>query len=213
MAPTLRETAEWHLMQKWQKILPDLEDAVVRLLLPELEKSAIRLKFNPAIPGGLNTDAFLEDYFKPPADLQELKTQLLADLVVVLLFPQKRLDLIIAKSFPEIEEAYNVILKEGGGWSSYADKSNPEKRKTTVMSWYKVYKSRLMYLNEKNLNNPILYNPVVTQEKRDFYVRLLSEIIMDVGSKELTLRKLIERHKKFNKLKQHPILKDILNPS
>ena len=78
-------------------------------------------------------------------------------------------------ALPEIRKAYNVILRSGGGWSSR--KSNADKRKKAVLTWYKRNQVQLSYLKETYLEDPVLYEDRGGQEKRNFINRLLIKIV------------------------------------
>ncbi len=175
------------LEQGWFNIQPELKAAFLRLQLR-----------NPLlIPGLLKNYSidylagYCAEIFAPPASPEEAKIQLLADLVVSLQYPEKKLNVVISKARLEIKKAYNAVMRDGGGWSSM--KSNPDKRRTAVLAWYKKNESSLSYLNENHLNNQILYRGG-GQHKRDFCVRLLLEIIKDIGNNELTFRKVHDDH-------------------
>jgi hypothetical protein len=166
-----------------QSVQPDLKTAYLRL---QLMNSSL-------IPGLLKnySSDFLAEYcaeiFIFPASPEEAKIQLLADRVISLQYSEKRLNVILLKAKLEIKKAYNALMRDGGGWSSL--KSNSDKRKTAVLAWYQENKSCLSYLTENMLNNQILYRGGGGQDKRDFQVRLLLEIIKENGNKEIAFRK------------------------
>jgi hypothetical protein len=180
-------------MQKWGSIIPDLKKAYLRLQLSP-----------PGLPNLLKTyspeclSEYFVEAFTTPANSEEEKIQLLADLVISLLFHEKKIDLIITKALPEIEQAYNEIMKSGSGWSSNADKDNPEKRKEAVLHWYMQNHARLSYLKITYLDDDGLYEGAVGQEKRNFFTKLLMKIIKDRAGKDLSFER-IKVHRKHLK--------------
>lgn len=111
----------------------------------------------------------------------------LADLVIALLFPEKIISGVIDKALAEVEEAYRVILQEGGGWSHNDD----NKRKAAVLDWHNRNQARLSYLKKSHLEDSTLYDYGGRQEKRNFFNCLLSTIIKEVTHKKLTSRKVM----------------------
>ena len=123
----------------------------------------------------------------------------LADLVFVMTSPEDVLPGLIDNANVEIEEAYGVLMQEGGGWPSDASKSNPKKRKEAVLTWHKREQGRLLYLREPYLTDERLYEGRGGQEKRDFRDILLIQIIHNIVKQKLTfrnVRSLIENLKK-----------------
>ncbi len=204
-----RQDALQVLKEGWQSVLPDLEKAYLRHLFGPMMGPMI-------LPGLLKnySPKYLAHYiaelqiFKPPASPEEAKIRLLAYLVISLVFPEKRLDLIIYEALPEIEEAYNVVMKKGGGWSH---KNNPDKRKTAVLEWHRRNEARLTYLKEIYLQDSDLYEDRGGQERRDFRARLLIKIVKDVAKKELTFQKVNDHLKKLKNLEQPLRLEDLLS--
>jgi hypothetical protein len=182
----------------------------IRSVQPYLRKAYLRLQLRNSllIPGLLEnyTPEYLSEYvaeiFAPPRNPEEAKIQLLADLVIGLMFPEKKIELIISKALSEIKKAYNVILQIGGGWSSPADKSQ-EKRKSAVLEWYQRNQASLSYLKEIYLDDPALYEDGGGQEKRNFIVRLMIKIVKDQAEQELTFQKVDTHFKNLKKLKPH----------
>ena len=101
------------------------------------------------------------------------------------------------------------MVQDGGGWSSYPNKSSNEKRKKAVLDWYQHNHDRLSYLKEAYLHDESLYNPGSGQEKRNFIVRLIKRIVEEETGKELTFQKVKDRHEDLNKLQQPLHLKDL----
>lgn len=67
--------------------------------------------------------------FGPPNSPEEARIQLLANMVISLLFPGKKINLIISAALPEIAKSYKVVLQDGGGWSSDISKATQKKEK------------------------------------------------------------------------------------
>jgi hypothetical protein len=190
------------LEQGWQSVLPYLETAYLRLQLGPLTLPGLLKNYSPK-----DLAKYIAPVFTSPSSPEEAKIQLLADLVISLLFPERKIDPIIWEALPEIEEAYSVILQSGGGWSSY--ESNPEKRKTAVLEWYRRDQARLSYLEEIYLDDPALYEGGGGQEKRNFITRLLIKIVKDKGNQELTFQKVEAHLKNLKDLKQPLRLEDL----
>ena len=127
-------------------------------------------------------------------------------MVISLLFPGEKIDPIVWEALPEIEEAYNVILRSGGGWSSPADKSQ-EKRKLAVLDWYRRNQARLSNLKDIYLEDPARYEDGCGQEKRNFIARLMIKIVKDQADHELTFQKVDTHFKNLKKRKRHPPLR------
>jgi hypothetical protein len=167
----------------------------------------------PTLPGLLKNYSpeylakFTAQNFDPPTSPEEAKIRLLADMVIALVYPDKKFDLTIWLALPQIERAYNVVLRSGGGWSS---NSNPDKRKTAVLEWYRRNQARLSYLKESYLHDTNLYNPGGGQEKRNFIVRLMIKIVEDKTSMELTFQKVADLLKSLKQLEQPLRLEDVL---
>ncbi len=190
------------LNQGWQSVQPELGKAYVRLHLNA-----------PTLPGLLKNYSpeylakFIAQNFDPPASPEEAKIRLLADMVIALVFPDKKFDLSIWLALPQIERAYNVVLRSGGGWSS---KSNPDKRKTAVLEWYRRNQARLSHLKETYLEDLALYGDGGGQEKRNFITRLMIKIVKDESSMELSFQKVTALLKSLKKLEQPLRLEDVL---
>jgi len=198
--------------QERQSALQVLEKGL-QSIQPELRAAYLRLQLrNPLlIPGLLKnySSDYLAEYcaeiFVPPASPEEAKIQLLADLVISLQYPEKKLNVIISKARLEIKKAYNAVMRDGGGWSSY--ESNPKKRRTALMEWYRRNQARLSYLKEIHLEDPALYEDGGGQEKRNFITRLMIKTVKDKADEELTFQKVDTHLKKLKKLKRHPPLR------
>jgi len=194
------------LKQGWESVQPCLRKAYLRQLFGPMMGPMIL----PALLKNYSPE-YLADYivevFEPPASPEEAKIQLLANLVVSLVFPGKRLNHIIYKALAEIGKVYKVVMARGGGWSSY--KSNPDKRKGAVLEWYRRNEARLTYLKEAHLQDSYLYEGRLGQESRDFRARLLIKIVKDVDKEELTFQKVNDHFKKFKKLEQPLRLEDL----
>lgn len=216
----LKDAAEWSLKeslkeQEQQSALQVLERGWPSIQ-PELRSAYLRLQLRTPllIPGLLKNYSpkelakYIAPIFTSPASPEEAKIQLLADLVISLLYPGKKIDPIVWEAEPEIEEAYNVILRSGGGWSSPADKSQ-EKRKSAVLDWYRRNQARLSYLKEIYLEDPALYEDRGGQEKRNFITRLVIKIVKDQANQKLTFQKVDAHLKNLKNLKQPLRLEDL----
>lgn len=199
MAPSLREAAtqkdqDHELEQLWSSIQPDLKNAYLRLVFGS----------PMAIPGLLKTYSskelakFIAPLFTPPKSSEEAKIRLLADLVISLMFPEKKIDAFIWEALIEIEKAYDVLKKKGGGWS----KSSPDRRKKEVLDWYKQNRDELIYLKEYYLQNNVLYKDTSEQGKRNFITYLIMDIARDLINQELDFRKVDSHLKNLKRLKQ-----------
>lgn len=216
----LKDAAEWSLKeslkeQEQQSALQVLERGWPSIQ-PELRSAYLRLQLRTPllIPGLLKNYSpkelakYIAPIFISPPSPEEAKIQLLADLVISLLYPGKKIDPIVWEAEPEIEEAYNVILRSGGGWSSPADKSQ-EKRKSAVLGWYRRNQARLSYLKEIYLEDPALYEDRGGQEKRNFITRLVIKIVKDQANQKLTFQKVDAHLKNLKNLKQPLRLEDL----
>ena len=183
--------------QLWQKKFPYLEQAALQLVAPHLEQSALRWHLYPVLKHGSDDvrDKVREKYFKPPATPEEKTIIALADLVFVLTSPENALPGLIDNAIDEIDEAYDVLKQEGGGWSSDASKSNPKKRKEALSTWFKREQGRLLYLRELYLTDERLYEDRGGQEKRDFRDILLIMIIEDLVKQKLSSHEIRRRIK------------------
>jgi hypothetical protein len=152
---------------------------------------------------------FFKPVFIPHGSPEEERIKVLADLVISLMFPQKKNELILAMALPEVKEVYKVILKHGGGWSSNIEKSNPEKRKTVALDWYRRNRDNLSYLKEIFLEDPKLYEDGGGQEKRNFMVNLLIKIVKDQADKEITFQKVDAHLKNLKKSEKGLLLEDL----
>ncbi|MGQ9688324.1 MAG: hypothetical protein ACUVXF_05990 [Desulfobaccales bacterium] len=187
----LREAAQ---EREWQSILPHLREAYLRVMLNPSTLPGLLKNYSPE-----DLTKHIASLFTLPASPEEAKIRLLADLVISLMFPEKKIDPIIWQALPEIEKAYEVILQRGGGWSSY--KSNPDKRKEAVLEWYRGNQARLDFLKEKYLQDPALYAEGGGAEKRNFIVGLVIKIVKDTASKELTFQRVKAHLKNLKNLK------------
>jgi hypothetical protein len=191
---SLREIAEWRLIEEaWQTILP------------YLKKAAFRLHLNPLAPGTLQnySHQFLEQIFGSPASPMERKKQELAGMIFALLFPEKEIDFIITKALPEIEEAYKVILENGGGWALRTDRG-ADRRMKAVLDWHRSSQDRLSYLKSTYLQSTNLYNPggPGSQTKRNFIGQLLIDIVKDVVGIKITFQQVNGHLKNLKKFKR-----------
>jgi hypothetical protein len=201
----LNEIAKWRKRegqkQELESLLPDLKKAYLRLQLNPLTLPELLKNYSPEYLA-----EYMAPILEPPASPEEAKIQMLADLVISLLYPGKKIDLIIDEALPEIEKAYNVVLRRGGGWSF---ESNPDKRKTAVLEWYQRSQPRLSYLKEAYLQDLALYEDGGGQEKRNFITRLLLKIVKDKANKELNFQKVDAHLKTLKKLKQRLRLEEL----
>ena len=99
---------------------------------PHLEKARMRLLLRPILVDKKldpYDDPFLE-YFAPPSSPQDEKIMILADLAAGLLFniheqlEQVKISSLIRKALMEIDQAYEVMKNEGGGWGREANEKN-----------------------------------------------------------------------------------------
>jgi len=194
---------------KFQIISPYLEKARKRLywysVIPELKKLT---------PEDFDFcwERYVEPLFAPPASLEEEKIMILAEIAAcVLYWDETMIDSTIKGALPEIDEAYNVVLIEGGGWSSYGG-DRPAQRKAAVLNWFKSHQSELSYLKKSYLNDSGLYEDGGGQEKRNFYIRLLLKIINDEGYNKLTFKQILSRLKKIKKPSNVNALATVFNP-
>ena len=132
----------------------------IRLVLPYLEEAIKRKMLKPLLSLTQNSGLNLPDtIFTPPAPAshEEEVILILADMVATLMDdPKIGIDLIISKASPEIGEAYQVVLQEGGGWSSR--KGGPDQRRAAVLAWFNRNEARLSFLKKSYLKDPALYN-------------------------------------------------------
>jgi len=89
------------------------------VMQPYMEKAFLRFFFNPAFPCAEECpNEYLRTIFAPPADFKEAMTMHVADIITYRNFEKKKTlkmaRSVISKALPEIEEAYNVILQDGG---------------------------------------------------------------------------------------------------
>jgi hypothetical protein len=101
---------------------------------------------------------------------------------------KEKIDRIISEALPEIKEAYQAIMQDGGGWSSL--KGGAENRQKAVLAWFIRNAPRLSYLKKVHLEDGHLYNEGGGQEKRNFEMRLLKKVIKETMNKELTYNKI-----------------------
>lgn len=104
--------------------------------------------------------------------------------------PQNRIDAIISKAILEIDEAYNVIKQDGGGWSSR--KGGPDQRQTAVLAWLSQNEARLTYLKKSYLEDPALYNDGGGQQKRNFRNRLIKKVVKENSHQKITSQEIID---------------------
>ncbi len=121
------------------------------------------------------------------------------------------MDSIISKALPEVNRAYDVIMRDGGGWSAL--KGDPDKRQAAVLAWFDQHKARLYFLRKSHLEDPTLYNDGGGQEKRIFTSRLLLKIVKSKVTKELTFQKISAHYKKLSKGQQVKWLSQVLELS
>ena len=185
---------------------------------PYLRRAYLLRQVNPLIFRRLlhnHTGEEITEYFlqvlAPPASPEEAKIQLLADMVIGLMFPktEEKIDAIILTALKEINKAYEVIVQVGSGWSSDHKKINPEKRKKAVLEWWQNAQGQLTYLKETHLQDENLYNPGGGQEKRNFIVRMIRKIVEEETGKELTFQKVKDRLEDLKKLQQPLNLKGL----
>ena len=108
----------------------------------------MQLKNSAFVPGLLMNSSkeefakYAAKIFLPSDDPVEEQIQQIADLLIPFIYPDKKIDQIIDMTFNHVEEAYNAILKHGGGWSRTA---NPDKRKMAVLAWFRRNNSEHKY--------------------------------------------------------------------
>jgi hypothetical protein len=186
------------------------------IFAPFAEKAFARLFFNPGLLWAEScSDEFLNSIFAPPATILEARTQHAADIIVYMIFEKKinskMTDDLISKAMPEIEEAYNVILRDGGGWSGL--KGDPDKRQAVVLAWFDKHRTRLSFLKRSYLEDPTLYNDGGGQEKRNLIVRLSLLILQRKVAKRITFQNIYAHYKKLSKAQQIKWLSQILELS
>lgn len=177
---------------EWQRAFPWLDKATLRLVQRRLDRAIIRVYHLYPIINDL-PEALREEYLKPAASPEEQTSEALADIIVNLIYPGEILPAIISQAAGEIDEAYRVILRNGGGWSRRI--SSPDKRKSALLDWYQRNHHRLLYLREPYLQDQALYEDRGGQEKRDFESRLLAKIVETLTRKRLPFSK-IQAHLK-----------------
>jgi len=201
----LRDAVNEQKRESLKVIQSDLKDAYLRLLL----------RSPMAIPGLLKnySPEELAEYITPPlippTSPEEVKIQLLADLVVSLLFPEKKIAPIIWEALPEIEEAYNAVAKDGGGWSTFKDEIDTNKRKSAAISWYRGNQARISHLKEAHLEDTTLYADGGGQEKRNFVGRLIIKIVKDMTNEVITFDNVKDHLTYLKKLKTPLRLEDL----
>jgi hypothetical protein len=188
MIDDLKDKEKW-----WNENYP-----VIR---PLMEKAFWRLFLNPLAPWAESCpDEILRTIFAPPADYKEAMLTHVTDFLTFITFDEratlKMVNSTVSKALPEIKEAYNVILKDGGGWSYR--RGGPSQRQTAVLAWFNRNKDRLSYLKKSYLEDPTLYNDGGGQEKRNFTIRLLMLIIKQNITQKITSQKI---QKSLNNLK------------
>ena len=116
---------------------------------------------------------------------------------------QDRIDPIISKALPEIDEAYTVVKERGGGWSSR--KSDTEQRRAAVLAWFEQSESRLSVLKKSYLEDQALYDNFGSgQEKRDFYIHLIKKIVEESAHQKATFREIESCLRRLKKSKKGP---------
>jgi hypothetical protein len=196
-----QERMKWLLQKEQQQETLQALDQGLQSVQPYLRKAYLRMRLRNAslIPGLLESYSIehladkIADIFEATASPEEEKIQLLADMLIHILYP----DNIISMALPEIKKAYNVILRSAGGWSSR--KSNPDKRREAALNWFRRNRDRFSYLKETYLEDPALYNVGGGQEKRNFINRLMIKIVNAEIGKELTFQKVDESIKELKK--------------
>jgi len=190
------------------------QEALKQSIAAHLRKAYLRMQLRNAalIPGLLKNYSpdylakYCAEIFVPSGNPEDERIQLLADQLIPLVYPDKKIEQIIFMTVPQIKDAYKAILKRGGGWSAH---STPEKRKTAVLDWYRHNQARPSYclscLKETYLQDPALYDDGGGQEKRNFIYRLVIMIVKADTGKELTFQKVDEHFKKLKKLIRQPL--------
>ena len=121
----LKDAAEWPLKeslkeqeqqsalqvleQGWPSIQPELKSGLFKTAT---EESIIDTRAFKKLLTRLLSRILSQKFSYPPASPEEAKIQLLADLVISLIFPEKKIEPIISKALSEIKKAYNVILRK-----------------------------------------------------------------------------------------------------
>lgn len=199
----------WNLLTKEQQ-----QEALKQDLSPIVKKAYLRmqLKNSAFVPGLLMNYSkeelaeYVAKIFLPSDDPVEEQIQQIADLLIPFIYPDKKIDQIIDMTFRHVEEAYNAILKHGGGWSRT---SNPDKRKMAVLAWFRRNNSKPEYslssLKEIYLQDSALYDYGSGQERRNFINRLLINIIKTETNKKLTYQELDERINNIKKVTGQPL--------
>jgi hypothetical protein len=164
----------------------------VRLVLPYLEEAIKRKMFKPLLSWAKKSELSLPStIFAPPASNEEAVIMILADMVVTLTDdPKNRIEPIISGALSEIDEAYDIVLQDGGGWS--ARKGGPERRQAAVLEWFDRNEARLSCLKKSHLEEPNLYNPGGGQEKRNFRIRLIMKIVEETAHQRITSKEAID---------------------
>lgn len=173
----------------------------LRLVFPYLQKAIERQYYNPLLPWVKKSDVikdFLKEIFAPPASHEEEVIMIVADILVDLIVdPVRRIAPIISAALPEIEEAYNVVLQDGGGWSSRGGKS--ERRKAATFAWFDQNKARMSYLNKSHLQDLTLYNDGAGQDKRNFYIHLILKIVKERAHRIITFNEILNYMRRTKK--------------
>lgn len=171
----------------------------IRPVLPYLEEAIKRKMFKPMMPWVEDSElSFLKTIFTPPTSHEEAVIRTLADMVVTLLDdPKNRIEPIISGALPEIDEAYNAVLQEGGGWS--ARKGGPERRQAAVLAWFDRNEARLSHLKKPHLEDPNLYNDGGGQEKRNFRIRLIGKVVEETAHQRITSQEIIDTLRRLKK--------------
>ncbi|MCX5888497.1 MAG: hypothetical protein NTY36_03490 [Deltaproteobacteria bacterium] len=189
-------------------------EVVKQSLAEDLKKAYLRMQLcNPIIVSRLlknyQGEQLMEytlNLIDPPATPEEVKIQLLSDMVIDFTFPkvERKIETIIWKALGEIRKAYAVISQKGGGpgWSSDPNKDTPNKRQMAVLEWYRHNQARLTYLKEAHLQDTNLYNPGSGQQKRNFVARLIIKIVQDETNENLTFQKVKAHLENLKKIQQ-----------
>lgn len=185
-------------------IYPHLEKARLRLLLRSLKDQA----------GAIQGD-FISEIFAPPATPEEEQIMIFANLCASLWYHEElasqKMTKIIHKALPEVEEAYQALIKRGGGWTQ---EGSDEGRKNAVLQWFSNNRNRLTLLKESYLRENKLYEGGGGQERRNFTCRLLAKIIKDKEGQKATIKKIMDLMKPIKNIDQEieNLVSSLLNP-
>jgi hypothetical protein len=159
-----------------------------RKVLPLLHLALLRRRFQPLLNKEM-LKVFGESelpFFKlvaaactPPQSELDEHLMLLSDLAAGLLFKEEfslsqKVEELLSRALPEVEEAYNAAKMAPGGWSSVKGKA--ESRQEAVLKWFQENQDRLRVLEKRHLQDWTLYLDS-EQEKRAFQGKLLKNVI------------------------------------